>query len=70
MKNPNKNAGKPVLKLTVNKKSYDWFEQFITEEQLRELGQINADDKFYLKEKRNIDRFFFNYTKIDLIILI
>ena len=67
MKNPNKNAGKPVLKLTVNKKSYDWFEQFITEEQLRELGQINADDKLYLSvEEPWLDELILPGTKINL----
>jgi hypothetical protein len=30
--------------------------------------KIKADEKFYLKEKRHGDRFFFNYTKIDLMI--
>jgi hypothetical protein len=30
--------------------------------------KLIADEKFYLKEKRSVDRFFFNYTKIDLIL--
>lgn len=51
MENIDKNAGKPVLKLTVNKKSYDWFDQYITTEQIRELGEIKEGDRLYLSVK-------------------
>lgn len=48
MKHESENTGKPALKLTVNKKSYEWFEQYITAEQIRELAKIKEDDRLYL----------------------
>jgi len=49
MQNVNENAGKPALKLTVNQKSYDWSEQYITAEQTREIGHIKDGDRLYLR---------------------
>lgn len=67
MKSSNNNDGKPALKLTVNKKSYDWPEQYITDEELRKIGQINADDKLYLRvEEPWLDELIQPGTKINL----
>ncbi len=62
-----KNAGKPALKLTVNKKSYEWFEQYITGEQIRELGKIKKDDRLYLRVAEPwLDELILSDTKINL----
>jgi len=45
----NENAGKPALKLVVNKKNYDWLEQYITGQQIRKIAGINDSDKLYLR---------------------
>lgn len=49
MKDNNENAGKPALKLVINKKSYDWLEQYITGEQIRKIAGITGDEKLYLR---------------------
>lgn len=67
MEHIDKNAGKPVLKLTVNKKSYDWFDQYITTEQIRELGEINEGDRLYLSVKEPwLDELILPSTKVNL----
>lgn len=67
MEDINKNAGKPVLKLTVNKKSYDWFDQYITAEQIRELGKIKEDDRLYLSiEEPWLDELILPTMKVNL----
>lgn len=67
MEDINKNAGKPVLKLTVNKKSYDWFDQYITAEQIRELGKIKKDDRLYLSiEEPWLDELILPAMKVNL----
>lgn len=61
------NVGKPALKLTVNKKSYDWLEQYITDQQIREIGKVNADDRLYLRvEEPWLDELIQPGTKINL----
>lgn len=42
-------GNKLALQLVVNKKNYDWLEQYITDEQLRKLGNIKNDDRLYLR---------------------
>jgi hypothetical protein len=67
MKHENENAGKPALKLTVNKKSYEWFEQYITAEQVRELGKIKDGDRLYLSIAEPwLDELILPGTKINL----
>lgn len=67
MEDINKNAGKPALKLTVNKKSYDWFEQYITAEQIHELGEIKEGDRLYLSvEEPWLDELILPTTKVNL----
>lgn len=67
MENITKNAGKPVLKLTVNTKSYDWSEQYITAEQVREIGKIDADSRLYLRvEDPWLDELISPGTKVNL----
>ncbi|MFK7060262.1 multiubiquitin domain-containing protein [Flavobacterium oreochromis] len=67
MEHIDKNAGKPVLKLTVNKKSYDWFDQYITTEQIRVLGEIKKDDRVYLSVKEPwLDELILPATKVNL----
>jgi hypothetical protein len=67
MKHENENAGKPALQLAVNKKSIDWFEQYITGEQIREIGKIKNDDRLYLKVKEPwLDELILPDTKINL----
>lgn len=67
MEHIDKNAGKPVLKLTVNKKSYDWFDQYITTEQIRELGKIKEADRLYLSVKEPwLDELILPATKVNL----
>lgn len=67
MDNTNKNVGKPTLKLTVNKKSYEWFEQYITAEQIRELGNIKEEDRLYLSvEEPWLDELILTGTKVNL----
>jgi hypothetical protein len=63
----NKNAGKPVLKLTVNKKSYDWFDQYISGEQIREIGEIKEGDRLYLSvEEPWLDELILSSTTVNL----
>ncbi|RZJ36554.1 MAG: hypothetical protein EOO51_00095 [Flavobacterium sp.] len=60
-------AGKPALKLVVNKKDYKWLEQYITAEQLRELGGINKGDRLYLQVAEPwLDELILPGTKINL----
>lgn len=67
MKNHNENTGKPVLKLTVNGKSYEWSEQYITGKQIREIGKIEIDDKLYLRvEEPWLDELILPDTKVNL----
>jgi len=67
MEDINKNAGKPVLKLTVNKKSYDWFGQYISGEQIREIGEIKEDDRLYLSvEEPWLDELILSSTTVNL----
>lgn len=67
MKSNQKDAGRPVLQLTVNQKSYQWLEQYITDEQLRELGKIKNDDRLYLRVAEPwLDELILPGTKINL----
>jgi hypothetical protein len=36
------------LEFTINKKPYEWFKQYITGLEIRELGEISSDDEIYL----------------------
>jgi len=45
----NTNTGKPALDLVINKKKYDWNQQYITGAEIREIAGIHRDEKIYLK---------------------
>lgn len=49
MKNNMKNTDKQVLKLVVNKKNYDWHQEYITGAEIRKIAGIDSEDKIYLK---------------------
>ena len=58
---------KQKLKLTINGKSFNWYDQYILGKQVRALGQIDADDEIYLEiEKPYVDEFITDDTNVDL----
>jgi hypothetical protein len=42
---------KQKLKITINQKPYNWYSQYITGKQIRDLGQIDSDDEIFLEIK-------------------
>lgn len=48
MEHLNSGSQKPTLKLVVNKKNYNWLEQYITGEQIRKIAGITGNEKLYL----------------------
>jgi hypothetical protein len=63
----NENAGKPALKLVVNKKNYDWPEQYITGGQIREIAEITGNHKLYLRITEPWDdELIFDDTRVNL----
>ena len=63
----NENAGKLALKLVVNKKNYDWLEQYITGEQIRKIAEVSGDDKLYLRITEPWDdELIFDDTRVNL----
>ena len=67
MQHNNENTGKPVLNFVVNKISYEWFEQYITGEQIRKIARIKGDDKIYLKITEPWDdELIFDDTRVNL----
>lgn len=67
MKTQNENAGKPALKLVVNKKKYDWRQEYITGAEIRKIAGITGDDKLYLKISEPWDdELIFDDTKVNL----
>jgi len=51
-KNKNQEHGKYVLQLTINSKHYDWKQQYITGAEIRQLGNIPAEDEIFLALKK------------------
>ena len=67
MQNTNEDAGRPVLKIVVNKKNYDSFEQYVTGEQIRKIAGIKGEDKLYLRVTEDWDdELIFNDTRVNL----
>ena len=63
----NENAGKPVLKLVVNKENYEWLEQYITGEQIRKIADIKSNNKLYLRIAEPWeDELIFKDTRVNL----
>ena len=48
----NEGHGNHSLHLTINEKSYDWQQQYISGAELRQLGDIPNDDDIFLMVKR------------------
>jgi hypothetical protein len=48
----NEGHGKHSLHLTINEKTYDWHQQYISGAELRQLGHIPNDDDIFLMIKR------------------
>ena len=48
----NKQAEKGTLELTINGKKHDWHQEYITGAEIRELGNVPADDEIYLSIKK------------------
>jgi len=51
-KNQNEEHGKPVLYLIINEKRYEWHKEYITGEEIRELGNIPPDEEIFLAIKK------------------
>ncbi|UPZ17983.1 multiubiquitin domain-containing protein [Flavobacterium humidisoli] len=67
MQHNKENAGKPALNFVVNKKSYEWFDQYITGEQIRKIAGIKSDDKLYLQITEPWeDELIFEDTRVNL----
>ncbi len=55
------------LKFTVNEKSFEWADQFITGKQIREIAGIDSDDEIYLDNKKPyIDKLIKDEDEVDL----
>jgi hypothetical protein len=55
------------LKFTVNRKLYDWPEQFITGKQIREVANVDSDDEIYLDNKKPyVDKLIKDEDEVDL----
>lgn len=48
----NKQAEKGTLELTINGKKHNWHQEYITGAEIRELGNVPADDEIYLSIKK------------------
>lgn len=60
-------AGKPALKLVVNNKNYEWLEQYITGEQIRNIAGITGNEKLYLRIAEPWDdELIFDNVKVNL----
>lgn len=58
---------KQKLKLTINKKPFFWYNQYITGQQIRVLGKIDSDDDIYLEIKEPYkDELILDETSVDL----
>ncbi|NOU48059.1 MAG: hypothetical protein HOO86_13500 [Bacteroidales bacterium] len=50
--NQNEEHSKPVLYLIINKKRYEWHQEYITGIEIRELGNIPPDEEIFLAIKK------------------
>jgi hypothetical protein len=61
------NQGSHELRITINGTHYEWKEQYITGSQIRQLGQIQADDEIFLSIKKPWeDELIKDETRVDL----
>ena len=70
IKDENKSGGeyqKHVLRFTINRKEYEWTQQYITGAEVRTLGNIPPEDEIFLAIKRPWeDEKIDNDSKVDL----
>jgi hypothetical protein len=65
--NNEKGHGKPVLPLVINGKEHEWTEQYITGEQVRNLGNIQKEEEIFLSIRKPWeDEHILDETRIDL----
>lgn len=66
-KNQDNVHGKHILRLTINKKEFEWSQQYITGAEIRDLGKIPKDDEIFLAIKRPWeDELINDDTRVDL----
>lgn len=66
-KNKDHSNGKPSLELKINDKKYEWASQYISDAEVRKLGNIPKEDKLFLDIERPWeDEVITDGTKIDL----
>lgn len=67
VKNPSHGDGHPSLELVINGVKFEWREQYITAEQIRKIGNIDKNDRLYLKVKEPwLDELILSDTQVNL----